>query len=314
MKLLNKIKNKEPNIFDNFILLIIIISSILIGIETNHTFFMAHHHTLVLIDLIILSIFIFEIFVKVISEGRKPLNYFKDPWNVFDFFIVLVSLLPLILTHGQDDTHALAVLRILRILRITRTLRAFRVLRLVTKLKPLQLIIETLIKSIPSMAYVMVLLGIIFYLYAVIGCFVFGVYDPQHFGNLGSSYLTLFESVLGNWSEVMSSLMQSTHTIVINGQTHIVPFDYPFLVPIYFISFYFVGGLIILNLFIGVIVTELSDSKNRHDIIELREQFRDDLTEEQFSLMKNLEEQLELSNQTLKKLKISLDKNCKQNK
>jgi voltage-gated sodium channel len=191
-----KIKNKESNIFDNFIIIVIIFSAILIGIETEPSIYKANASLFHFIDVLILSIFTIEIIIKIGVHGNKPWKYFMDPWNLFDFVIVIVSLLPFILTNGHEDTHAIAGLRIIRVFRVLRALRAFRILRLITHLKPLQLIVDTLIKSIPSLIYIIGLLGILFYLYAVIGHFLFSKYDPIHFGDLGSSLLTLFQSIL----------------------------------------------------------------------------------------------------------------------
>ena len=306
-KLLLKIKNKEHNSLDTFVLFVIVISAILIGIETEPTVFLKYYILLHRIDIIILTIFILEMVIKMIAEGKKPWLYFKDPWNIFDFIIIIVSLLPFIISAGQNDTHAFAAIRIIRLFRIMRALRAFRVLRLVTHLKPLQLIVTTLIKSIPSMMYVLSLLTILFYLYAIIGHYLFGKFDPEHFGDLFSSLLTLFESMLGSWSSFIDPLMHSSEKIMENGKEILKAIDYSYIVPIYFISFYFMGGLIILNLFIGVIVSELLDAKKQQYIEETRESFKDDLSKESFKIVIELENQIEKMNLLFHKLQISLN-------
>jgi voltage-gated sodium channel len=294
--LFSKIRHKEHNQFDNFILFVILIAAILIGFETEPWLVTQFHYQFHLADIIILCIFIFEIILKMLAHGLKPWKYFHDPWNLFDFSIVIISFLPYILTHGQDDTHAFTALRIIR---LVRAVRVFRVFRVITHIKQLQIIVETLIKSIPSLIYVIILLGIFFYIYSVIGVFLFGQYDHNHFGNLQSAVLTMFECIAGSWTEIVDSLYQ------INDMSH------QWVIPYFFISFYFLAGLIILNLFIGIIVSELSEVKEEKIKAEIREGFLDDLDIESGNLLKSLEAQLLKANKTLKALQLSFDKNQK---
>lgn len=235
MNLLEKIKNKENNKFDNFILIVILVSGILIGLETNIGLISNFSYYFHIADIIIFIIFIIEIIIKMYAQGSKPWKYFADPWNVFDFIIVILSFLPFILTHGTEDTHALSAFRVIRLVRAVRVLRVFKV---ITHVKHLKILVETLLKSLPSLSYVMLLLGLLFYIYGVIGVFIFGHADLQHFGNLGNSILTLFECASGSWSDILDNLsLQSS-------------IQHTWVIPLYFISFYIVAGLIILNLFI----------------------------------------------------------------
>jgi voltage-gated sodium channel len=292
--ILLKIRNKEHNNFDNFILIIILISAVLIGLETEPWLVNQFHYQFHIADIIILGIFIFEIIFKMIAQGLKPWKYFHDPWNLFDFIIVILSFLPYIVTHGQDDTHAFAAFRVIR---LVRAVRVFRVFRVITHIKHLQILVETLIKSLPSLMYVIILLGIFFYIYSVIGVFLFGQYDQNHFGNLQSALLTMFECIAGSWTDIVDNLYQFKDM------------PHPWVIPYFFISFYFLAGLIILNLFIGIIVSELSSVKEAKIIAEIREGFIDDLDKESSNLLKKLEYQINDANSTLKALQISFDKN-----
>jgi hypothetical protein len=103
--------------------------------------------------------------------------------------------------------------------------------------------------------------------------------------------------------------MKSSEIIIVNGVETKILIDYPYFVPIYFISFYFIGGMIVLNLFVGVIVTELTDAKRNREIEDIRSSFEDDLTEESFILIKELQDNVNKSNEILLKLGISLNKN-----
>ena len=291
--LLFKIRNKANNIFDNFIFVIIFLSSILIGLETNFELVNAYAWWFHVCDMLFLSIFVIEVVIKLIAYSPKSYQYFTDPWNFFDFIIIVLSFLPYIISHGQQDTHAVAAFRIFR---LVRAIRIIRVLRLIPKVKQLQEIVETLLKSIPSLFYVLVLLFILFYIYGVLGVFIFGHIDAAHFGNLPLAFLTLFECITGTWVELVDILIKDQHI------------TYHILVPIYFISFYFLAGLIILNLFIGVIVTELSNIKEKQINQELIAGFQDDLDEQQNILLVDLQEQIKKINETFRKLQLSLDK------
>jgi len=231
------IKNK---IFNAFIFTLILLSAVIIGLETYPGLAKQYQNALSLIDGIIIAIFTIEISLKILSNGKRPWVYFSDPWNVFDFIIVAVCLIPF------SDTHYFAVFRILRVLRIFRMITVFPKLRL---------IIGALLKSIPSMGYVVMLIGILFYVYAIVGVFVFGETDPMHFGDLHHAFVTLFQVLtLEGWAEIMNVHIFGPVT---NENNQIVSL-WPFL---YFASFILIGAMIIMNLFIGVIMNSMEESQ-----------------------------------------------------
>ena len=124
---------------------------------------------------------------------------------------------------------------------------------MIGRFKQLRTIVETLLHSIPTLWQVFMLMGILYYSYAVIGVFLFSENDPQHFGSLSQAVLTLFQVMTGDgWSELMKANMYDC----------IHP--HPFLSPLYFCSFVLVGALIILNLFVGIIISEMDETRRRH--------------------------------------------------
>ena len=133
-----------------------------VGVQTYKEFAQKHSFLLSLFDGFILLVFIIEAGIKILAEGKKPQNYFKNPWNVFDFLIVFACLLEPILDLGGEF---LPVLRLARIL---------RVLRLVTAIPKLQLLVTGLLKSLPSMFYVSILLFLLFYVYGTLAVFFYG--------------------------------------------------------------------------------------------------------------------------------------------
>lgn len=234
--------------FQRSITAVIVVAGALAGLET-YPWVVEHYGTLILwLDRLILTIFLVEIAVKIGAEGRTPWRYFADPWNVFDFVIVAVALLPI-------QAEGVAVLRLARLL---------RVLKLVRALPRLQLLVTALLKSIPSMGYVSVLLGLLFYLYGVAATHLFGGNDPVHFGVLERSLLTLFQIVtLEGWADLMYIQIYGCAefgygdfpAMCTANATH------PVLAPLFFVSFILVGTMVVLNLFVGVIMNGMQEAQ-----------------------------------------------------
>ena len=169
----------ESNLFQNFITGVILFAGALVGLETYPSFHERYEPVLHVLDQVVLWIFVGEIIIKMVAELPRPWRYFYDGWNVFDFLIVAGAFLPFAAQYAT-------VLRLLRLL---------RVLKLVRALPKLQMLVGALLKSIPSMAYVSLLLMMLFYVYAVAATFMWGHNDPVHFGNLQMSFLSLFRAL-----------------------------------------------------------------------------------------------------------------------
>jgi voltage-gated sodium channel len=245
-------KIAENPTFNQFILWVIIAAGALVGIQTYHEAVQPIHHYLEFIDLVILLIFTFEVAIKILAEGNKPWNFFKDPWNIFDFLVVAVCWL----AHLVPGMNAgfVAVIRLARVL---------RVLRLIKALPQLKMLVDAMLKSIPSMGYVGIMLLLLFYIYGAMGVFLYGETDPLHFCNLHTAMMSLFRiSTLEGWSEIMYvNIYGCDHPHwgygTESGCTH--PHGYGFSAAVYFISFVAFGTMIVLNLFIGVIMNSMDE-------------------------------------------------------
>jgi voltage-gated sodium channel len=226
----NRIKHLvEAKAFHHFTVAVIVVAGVVAGLETSPTIMARHGALLLGLDKVILGIFIVEALLKMAAHGRQPWRYFADTWNVFDFLIVVICLLPV----GGPFA---AVLRLAR---------ALRLLRLVSALPKLQLLVGALLKSLGAMGYVSLLLALLFYIYAVAGIHLFGTHDPKNFGSLPAAFLSLFRLVtLDNWADLF------------NGQLPHLP---AVKVALYFVSFIILGTMIILNLFIGIIMNSMSE-------------------------------------------------------
>lgn len=238
----------EDPAFQNLITFFIILAAVLVGIETYPHLRERYDRFLDIGDKIILTVFIGEVILKIGAEGKRPWRYFADPWNVFDFSIVVACLLPF-------TGSAVTVLRLLRLL---------RVLKLVRALPKLQVLVSALLKSIPSMAYVGILLGLLFYVYSVAGVFFFSANDPLHFGDLPLSALTLFRVVtLEGWTEILYINMYGCDHVGYDGLAEMCrqPEAMPGLSVAYFVSFVLVGTMVVLNLFIGVIMNGMDEAQ-----------------------------------------------------
>ncbi|MCY7362595.1 MAG: ion transporter [Ignavibacteria bacterium] len=217
----------ESNIVQNFIIGLIIINSITIGLETSENIRINFGSALLIADKIILAIFVLEIFLKLYAYR---LSYFKNNWNIFDFTIVAIALLP---TSGS--------------LAILRSLRIFRTLRLIKNVPRLRFIVESLFHSLPSLAWIFVLLALVFYVFSVIGTNLFGAEFPQWFGNLGITMFSLFQIMtLEGWAEMSRSVMEK------------FPLSY-----IYFISFILLASYTTLNIFIAIVVNTMSEIQQK---------------------------------------------------
>ena len=220
--------------FHTTIIGVILLVGVLAGLETNAEIVASHGALLRILDTLALTAFVAEILLKIAAHGRRPLDYFRDGWNVFDFAVVVLCLLP------WDSQFAV-------VLRLVRTLR---LLRLVSALPKLQLLVGALVKSFSSMGYVGLLLSLVFYIYAITGVQLFGGHDKDHFGSLSLAFFTLFQTItLDDWKFLFESAKGTS----------------PAIAAIYFISFILLGTMIMLNLFIGIIMNSMEEMHSELD-------------------------------------------------
>ncbi len=272
--------------FNLFITCAILTAGVVVGAQTYPWMTQQFGGLLRALELTIVVIFVLEAALKILSEGRRPWRYFKDGWNIFDFSIVVLCLLPF-------DASFVSVLRLARIL---------RVLKLVRALPKLQVLAGALIKSIPSMAYVGLLLTLLFYVYAVSATFLFGDNDPIHFDSLQLSMVSLFRVVtLEDWTDIMYIQMYGCDQYGYEGHLAALctaPAAYPVFGALFFISFVLMGTMIILNLFIGVILSGMEEAQ--------REAEHEERIRSQGELAPSMEDELLLLEQKLDELKAHL--------
>ncbi len=205
--------------FESVILAIIVINAIILGLETSPSAMTAAGPLLQALDQIILVIFVLEIALRMIADFK---GFWRDPWRIFDFIIIAIALIP--------ATGALSVLRAFRIL---------RVLRLISTIKAMRRVVTGLLSALPGMGSIVFLLGLIFYVFAVISTKLYAEVFPQWFGSIGESSYTLFQIMtLESWSM---------------GIVRPVMAEFPYAWML-FVPFIIATAFTVLNLFIGVIV------------------------------------------------------------
>lgn len=219
---------RNNKVFELFVIAIIIFSALMIG-ANSYQISGTSLQILSVLDLMITIIFLIEIIIRFIGEPEKK-YFFKNAWNVFDTFIVIVSLIPI------EDSE-LAVLG--------RLVRIFRVLRMISIIPELRLLINSLVKALPQLGYVMLLMFIIFYIYAAIGTTFFATINPELWGDIAISLLTLFRVMtFEDWTDVMYETMA------------VYPLSWS-----YYLTFIFFTAFAFLNMVIGIVVNVLEQER-----------------------------------------------------
>ncbi len=243
----------EHSIFQAIVIAAILVAGVTVGLQSDTDIEHRYGHWLEALDSLILTLFTIEILIKIGAEGQRPWRYFQQGWNVFDFVIVAVCYLPL-------EGGFLTILRLARLLRIVR---------LVHFLPKLQVLVNAMLKSMPSMGYVSLLLGLVFYVYAVMGVFLFSDNDPVHFDDLGTALLTLVRLVtLEDWTDVMYTQIHGCAIVGYGMNEELCTHSNgrPFVATIYFVSFVLLGTMVLLNLFIGVIMSSMEEARSESGV------------------------------------------------
>ena len=215
--------------FEYFIIAVILLNGALLGVSTSPALGERFGDWIQVAYQVALGVFIAEALAKMFAASPRGFGYFRDGWNIFDFLVIVFALIP---ATGQFAM-------------IARLARLLRVLRLISTIRDLRLIVAALVRSIPSVGHVMMLMGIIVYIYAIMGYHLFSETDPESWGSLGAATLTLFNIItLEGWTDVMYAAME-THP----------------LAWIYFVSFVIVGTFVVINLFIAIIINNLDEAK-----------------------------------------------------
>lgn len=230
----------ESRRFEAIIIVLIVINAITLGVETSPAAMARFGGILVALDRIVLAIFVVELIARFLVYR---LAFFRDPWRIFDFFVVAVALVP--------ATGNMSVLRALRIL---------RVLRLISVVPSLRRVVGGFIAALPGMGSVVLLLSLVFYVFAVMATKLYGESFPDRFGDIAISLYTLFQIMtLEGWSDGVVRPIMDVH-----------PYAWVFFLP-----FIVLTSFAVLNLFIGIIVSAMEEEHEAEATAE-REEIKSD--------------------------------------
>jgi voltage-gated sodium channel len=209
----------ESPLVQRVIIALIAVNAVTLGLETSATLMARYGPALKLFDNLVLAVFVLEIGAKLFAFR---LGFFRNAWNLFDFIIVGIALIP--------ASGPLAVLRALRVL---------RVLRLVSSVPRLRFVVEALLQAVPGISSIAALMLLLFYVFAVMSTSLFGARFPDWFGSIGASMYTLFQVMtLESWSMGIVRPVMDAY-----------PYAWAFFIP-----FILIATFTMLNLFIGIIV------------------------------------------------------------
>jgi len=230
--------------FQHLMIVLIVVNAILLGMETSPNVMEQFGEFIHTLDHAILGVFVFELLLLIFARG---LNFFKDPWCIFDFIVIAISFVP--------ASDSLSVLRSLRVL---------RVLRLINKVASMRKVVRGLLNSLSSLGSVLGLLLVVFYVSSVVVTNIFGSTFPDWFGDLEHSLFTLFQVMtLEGWAgDIARPVMEK--------------FPYAW---VFFLFFILCATFVVVNLFIAVIVDSLSASnqsdQTTNEMDEIKAELRD---------------------------------------
>jgi voltage-gated sodium channel len=213
--------------FQAAIITAILLNALVIGLETYDSIDDEYGGLLHTLNDVFLGLFTVEIAIRVAAYGRRPLDFFRSGWNVFDFVVVGVAYLPWV-------RESVTLLRLARVLRVARLLSVIPGLRIV---------ILGIARSLAPIGGMAALTFLVLYIYGILGWLLYADHDPERFGNIGRALLTLFQILtLEGWNEVLEKEMELSSWSWI-----------------YFVSFVLIATFVVLNVVIGIIVNSMDE-------------------------------------------------------
>ena len=212
--------------FQAFIFGVIVLNAITLGLGT-YDFSPEAESALNVLDEVFLGIFVVELAIRITAFGRRPQDFFKEGWNVFDFVVIALAFLP-----GLRDN--ITLLRLARLL---------RVVRLVSVMPDLRILLRAMARSLPPIRSLVLLTVLLMYIYGMVGWILFHEQDPEQWGNIGESLLSLFQILtLENWPEYLE-----------RGQ-EIHPASW-----IFFVSYVLLASFLVINVLLAIIINSMEE-------------------------------------------------------
>lgn len=236
IKWLSRIVYSSPfELLIAFVILVNAISLALLTMPNSNSTSRSFYETL---DRYAFYVYVGELLLRMISYGIKPWEFFKRPWNIFDFLIIALS--PIFASQ-------IVILRLLRLLRLIRIFRFLPEVRVLT---------SSIARSLPPLLSMGVLIFLALFIYGMAGVYVFGDEIPNHWGDISKALTTLF--ILLTLENFPNYLEEATL---------VSPWALPF-----YLSYIFIIVFTVLNVLIGIVLNAMdearSDNKKRIDKVK----------------------------------------------
>lgn len=232
--------------FDVLIVCVILVNAVFIGLGTFEGLASRHHGLFTLVNNVVLVIYVIELLIRLTAFEWKPRDFAKDPWNVFDFIVVVASLVPWL----RENAMILRMVRVLRIARVARFLPDLRVA------------LGAIARSVPGVASLAAASVLLIYIYGMIGWVVFGQHDPENYGNIGRAMETMFVLLtLENLPDYIATGREVSEWSIL-----------------FFVSYAVLASFLIFNLFIGIVLNSMEEARaadrKEHETDDLLERLR----------------------------------------
>jgi voltage-gated sodium channel len=215
--------------FNTTIIAVIVANAVVLGLQTYPGVVDGHGDTLDLLNATFLAVFVVELALRLASYGRRPQDFFRSGWNVFDFVVISAAFVPGI----RESSTLLRIVRLARVVRIVRLLPDVRVL------------IVGVLHSLPPLISMTLLTTVILYVYGMVGWLLFGDEIPEDWGNIGEAMLTMFVLLtLENFPSYMDRAME------VHSWSWI-----------FFVSFVLIAAFVVLNVLIGIVLNSMEEAR-----------------------------------------------------
>ena len=218
---------------------VIALNAVVLGLDTYGGIHDRFGDELAVVNALCVSFFVGELCLRLASYGRRPWDFFRSGWNVFDFVVILAAFLPGV----RENSTLLRLVRLLRVVRIIRVLPDLRVLLL------------GVWRSIPPLLSIAVVTAMLLFVYGMLGWILFADELPEHWGNIGRAMLTLFVVLtLENFPQYMEEAMEVHQWSWI-----------------YFVTFILIAAFVVINVLIGIVLNSMEEAREAERRKAIRE-------------------------------------------
>ena len=225
--------------FTTTILAVIVVNAVVLGLETYQGVDDRYGEALSVVNDVCFVIFVIELLLRIGAYGRRPWEFFRDGWNIFDFVVIGVAFLP-----GVRESSTL--LRLARLARVVRIVRLFPDLRV---------LLAGVWRSVPPLFAIALATGMLLFVYGMVGWTLFADELPDDWGNIGRAMLTLFVMLtLENFPTYMDAGME------------VHPWSW-----VYFVSFILIAAFVVINVLIGIVLNSMEEAREAEKRRAVRE-------------------------------------------